>query len=224
MAAIEPTTVSDGDEGASGLVNPTLDDGANARGRAESGRALPVAGAQRSEEHETLIARLYREHNQALIRFVMTRVDSEQEARDVAQEAYVRMLQLDSGGAISFLSGYLFKTAANIATDRLRHRAVRRRTDTELAHEHHHWLQPLQPLDAILEMREELQRIEQLVDELPPKCREAFYLHRLHDLSPPEIAARLGVTKRMVHHYLVRAMAFLRARLDAIETTRRQKP
>jgi DNA-directed RNA polymerase specialized sigma24 family protein len=48
------------------------------------------------ESHEAVMARLYREHNQSLIGFLMTRVDSEQEAQDVAHEAYVRMLQLDA--------------------------------------------------------------------------------------------------------------------------------
>lgn len=73
--------------------------------------------------HES-IARLYREHNQALLRFLRLRVDSDQEAWEVAQEAYVRMLQLDSARAVSFLSSYLFRTAANIAIDRQRRKSL----------------------------------------------------------------------------------------------------
>src|ERR1700761_8631609 len=84
-------------------------------------QAAATAGAAHPEEpREALMERLYSEHNQALIRFLMTRVDSEQEAQDVAHEAYVRMLQLDTRGAVSYLSAYLFKTAANIAIDRIR--------------------------------------------------------------------------------------------------------
>jgi hypothetical protein len=64
-------------------------------------------GSVRSpESHEALMTRLYSEHNQALIRFLMTRLDSEQEAQDVAHEAYVRMLHLDARGAVSYLSAY----------------------------------------------------------------------------------------------------------------------
>jgi DNA-directed RNA polymerase specialized sigma24 family protein len=76
-----------------------------------------VGAADPVESHEALMKRLYSEHNEALTRFLMTRVDSEQEAQDVAHEAYVRMLQLDARGAVSYLSAYLFKTAANIAID-----------------------------------------------------------------------------------------------------------
>jgi RNA polymerase sigma-70 factor (ECF subfamily) len=139
--------------------------------------ALPGQAPERDSE---LMTRLYREHNQALIRFLMTRLDSEQEAREVAQEAYVRILQLDSHGAVSFLSSYLFKTAAHIAIDRLRHRSTQRLASQDLK-------QAGQPHVAapeqILEDRESLALIDRFVQELPPNCRQAFYLHRLHEAT-----------------------------------------
>ncbi len=162
---------------------------------------------------EALVARLFREHNQALVRFLLTRVESEQEARDVAQEAYVRMLQLDSHGAVSFLSAYLFKTASNIAIDRMRERSVRRRVDGELGREPPMEASP----HAALQAREQLELIDRFVRELPPKCRKAFYLHRLHEVSPPEIAKKLGVSPRMVHLYLVRALVHVRTRMNQVE-------
>lgn len=162
---------------------------------------------------EAPIARLYREHNEALIRFLMSRVGSEQEARDVAQEAYVRVLQLDTRGATSFLSAYLFKTAANIAIDRVRRRSIKRRADELLSHAHEEPPQDIAP-EKVIHAREQIQLIERFLEELPLKCRQAFYLHRLHDMSPPDIAERLGIKKRMVHKYLVRAMTHLRARLE----------
>src|SRR5688572_5593177 len=67
-----------------------------------------------------LVERLFREHNEALVRFIFARVRSYQVAREVAQEAYVRLLSLDEPGAVSYLRAFLFKTAANLAVDRLR--------------------------------------------------------------------------------------------------------
>jgi RNA polymerase sigma factor (sigma-70 family) len=170
------------------------------------------SGDEQADGQQVPLSRLFQEHNQALIRFLMSRVDSEQEARDVAQEAYVRMLQLDSRGTVSLLSSYLFKTAANIAIDRMRNRSVGRRVLRGLG-EGSTESQAASP-ERILQSREEIELIERSVAELPPKCRQAFYLHRLHDLGPLEIAARLGVSKRMVHHYLVQAMAHIHSRLD----------
>jgi RNA polymerase sigma factor (sigma-70 family) len=170
------------------------------------------------EPHRARMAQLYREHNQALIRFLLTRVSSEDEARDIAQEAYVRMLQLHTQGATSFLSGYLFKTAANIAIDRVRHRSFQRRSDGELIRsELERGAPETVPPDTILLAREQLKLVERFIQELPPKCRQAFYLHRLHGMSPPDIAAQLGVAKRTVHWYLVHALAHLRTRLKGTD-------
>src|ERR1700734_1930786 len=68
------------------------------------------------------IAGLFRDHNAALLRFAATKLGSEQEARDVAQEAYVRLLQLDRPETIGYLRAFLFKITANLAMDRLRAR------------------------------------------------------------------------------------------------------
>lgn len=176
----------------------------------------PESGDEQTDGPQVPLSRLFQEHNQALIRFLMSRVDSEQEARDVAQEAYVRMLQLDSRGTVSLLSSYLFKTAANIAIDRMRNRSVGRRVLRGLG-EAGGDSQAASP-ERILQSREDIQLIERSVAELPPKCRQAFYLHRLHDLSSSEIAVQLGVSKRMVHHYLVQAMAHIQSTLNGAAT------
>src|SRR5688572_6852549 len=76
-------------------------------------------------ERLALVKRLFQEHNRTLINFLHARLHCEQEARDIAQEAYVRLLQLDSSGAISFLRSYLFRIAENLAVDRIRERRAR---------------------------------------------------------------------------------------------------
>ena len=156
--------------------------------------------------------RLYCEHNQALIRFLMTRVDSEQEAQDVAHEAYVRMLQLDARGAVSYLSAYLFKTAANIAIDRIRRTQTGQRVHQSVSRALGDAAFPAP--EQTVASRQELELIARYLEELPPKCRQAFYLHRIQDMGLDDIARELGVSKRMVHHYLLRAMVHCRARLD----------
>jgi RNA polymerase sigma-70 factor (ECF subfamily) len=176
-----------------------------------------AGSASSSEPHEALMARLYRDHNQALIRFLMTRVGSEQEAQDVAHEAYVRMLQLDTRGAVSYLSAYLFKTASNIAIDRVRRTQTGQRVHQSFSSSLGDAAFPAPEHE--LASRQELELIARYLEELPPKCRQAFYLHRIHDMSLDDIARELGVTKRMVHHYLLRAIVHCRSRLDATAQT-----
>src|SRR5580692_147523 len=76
------------------------------------------------EGHAARIDHLFREHNDALVRFLSARLGSYQDAREVAQEAYVRLLNLDRPGAAGFLKALLYKTAANLAIDRLRHQRL----------------------------------------------------------------------------------------------------
>jgi RNA polymerase sigma-70 factor (ECF subfamily) len=164
--------------------------------------------------HAQTVSRLFREHNQALIQFLLTRVRSEQEARDVAQEAYVRMLELERPSGVSFLRAYLFKTAANLAVDRARRQ-------TNLQHIHEQWIDPFESLaqapaaDHNANAQQELALVCTYLQELPPRCRTAFYLHRFRDLSAAEIAQRLGVSDRMVRSYLVQALVHCRQRLNA---------
>src|SRR5258708_2211684 len=88
-------------------------------------RAIGTAQESPAENRGAVVERVFREHNEILIRFLQTRLPSAQDAREVAQEAYVRLLQLEQPEAIGFLRAYLFKIASHIATDRLRHRQVR---------------------------------------------------------------------------------------------------
>src|ERR1700722_508841 len=77
--------------------------------------------------HAELIGELFGEHNAALIRFLLLRLHSYQAAREVAQEAYVRLLSLHEPGAVSYLRAFLFRTAANLAVDRQRREDVNAR-------------------------------------------------------------------------------------------------
>ena len=174
------------------------------------------AGA-RGPEHTELIERLFREHNDALIRFLALRLRSQQEAREVAQEAYVRLLNLDRPGAVSFLRAFLFKTAANLAVDRIRHACTAREAaKTGLLLEA--LGSPPTPEQSAVSA-EEIRLLERLLEELPPKCRRAFLMHRIHGLEFGEIAAQMGLGERMVRTYVVRATLYCRAGLEAVRAS-----
>lgn len=157
------------------------------------------------------IERLFREHNAALLRFVAARLGSEQEAKEVAQEAYVRLLRLDHPEAISYLRAFLFKTAANLALDRVRARG--RRPPLQSLDDSALPMFDLTP-DREIEGQERLASVQLALSELPEKCRQALLMHRLQGLTRAEIGARLGVGERMVRLYLARALEHLRTRLD----------
>jgi DNA-directed RNA polymerase specialized sigma24 family protein len=83
------------------------------------------------DTRNSALSRLFVAHNKELLSFLMTRL-GEAEAREVAQESYARLLRLDQPETLSFLRAYLFKTAANLSIDRLRHRQTLRATHPQV--------------------------------------------------------------------------------------------
>jgi RNA polymerase sigma-70 factor (ECF subfamily) len=171
----------------------------------------PLRGDTRVSDVE----RIFREHNDSLVRFIAARLGSKQEAAEVAQEAYVRLLSLDHDEAVSYLRAFLFKTAANLATDRLRVRS--RRGFIVTAGSLEKAVFELSP-DRELEGEQAIERLRQAIDELPEKCREAFLMYRLEELSCADSAVRLGLQERMVWRYIARALEYIRLRVKEART------
>jgi RNA polymerase sigma-70 factor (ECF subfamily) len=160
------------------------------------------------------VERLFRDHNESLIRFLTLRLHSRQEAREVAQEAYVRLLQLENTDVASFVRAYLFRIAGNLAIDRLRRRATESRfRETEPLP--NLFDRPPDPETLAVE-RERVQQIRGYLDELPDAVRDSFLMFRVEDMDQGSIARRLGVTDRMVRNHITRALLYCRLRLDGL--------
>jgi RNA polymerase sigma factor (sigma-70 family) len=174
------------------------------------GSAAPVDGAA---GRVAIIERLFREHNEALVRFLRGRLGSRNEALEVAQEAYVRLLSLDQPGAVSFLRAFLFKTAANIAIDRRRRDQSYDRV-TQGGQLFAEFAESRTP-ERLVAGEQTLRRLSGLIESLPAKCQAAFVMSQIHGLDAATIAARLGITDSMVRKYVVRALLRCREQMDA---------
>lgn len=169
-----------------------------------------VPGAARSLEVE----RLFRDHNDSLLRFLTLRLQSRHEALEVAQEAYVRLLQLERTDVSGFMRPYLFRIAGNLAIDRLRRRATESRFQgAELFPGL--FERPPEP-EAIAMEHDEVAKVRGFLGELPAPVREAFLLFRTQDMDQETIARRLGVSDRMVRNHITRALLYCRLRIDGL--------
>lgn len=59
--------------------------------------------------------------------------------------------------------------------------------------------------EAQLEARDELRHLQAILDTLPPQCRRAFMLRRVHDRPVAEIAETMGLSVSTVDKHLARA-------------------
>ena len=164
-----------------------------------------------SSNRAAAVSQLFREHNRALVLFLASRLKDVQAAREVAQEAYVRVLELENLAAVGFLRSYLFKVAGNLAIDRMRQQQSRARLDR--ISDFDDFLDNLQPERTVI-AREELAFLGRVVGELPAKYQQAFRLHRLEDQPFEEIARQMELKERMVRRYVTNALLYLRLRRE----------
>jgi len=125
-----------------------------------------------------------------------------------AQEAYVKLLQLDQPETISFLRSYLFRTAANLAIDRIRRQGCRERVESlDLFEE---WSQTPSVEHAVM-AREEIALVrEALANSSQVPASLSFTQVREPRLTR---SRRHGHSPRMVRTYVARAIFNCRLRL-----------
>ena len=167
-------------------------------------------GQPDAADRRAVIEQLFRDHNQLLVRFLEARLESRQEAKDLAQEAYVRLLELERPDTISFLRAYLFRIAGNLAIDRIRSRGARHHVDVlDFFVDNEQSNRVEQEAVAV----EQAARFWESLRELPRHYRQAVVMNRIQDLSTQEIAASLGKTDRTVRRYIADALTYCRLRL-----------
>lgn len=164
----------------------------------------PVRAQQEQQEGDGArlsIDLLYREHAPQLLRRLRGRVGSADEANDLVQDAFARLLGAGSSQQFREPRAFLNRIMRNLLIDRSR------RLSTRIPHvelDHDIAVPPAQS-DAI-EVEQLRRRYTEIVDSLPPRTREVFLLHRLDGLKCTKIAERLDISVRTVEWHLAQAI------------------
>lgn len=159
-----------------------------------------------------LLLQAYSEHERELIRFLARRLGSAALAADIAHDLYLKLCNIKDHQDIRDRKAYLFKLAANLATDHVR--AERRHQEILAEADGVVWRQSeeLTP-ERHMTARMELRLMEEVIAALPERCRQVFHLSRYEGLSQAEVAAELGISISTVYTDMKTVMdALLRAR------------
>lgn len=137
----------------------------------------------------------FQEHYDDLLQFLTRRMSDRQRAADVAQETYLKLVNIDQQAVpVLHARSFIFRVAGNLAIDALRReqRIAASHDDCERAGE---VACPAPAPEAALLARERLQILDQALLQLPDNARQALLLNRVEGLTQAQIAQRLGFPK-----------------------------
>lgn len=147
-----------------------------------------------------------RENHGALVNFLRRRMRTAEDANDVAQEAYVRMMQYEGARDIHSPSSLLFRIATNVANDFARADQSRRVQD-QCSIDDHELASHEPSAERQIAGCEDLATLLVAIRQLPQKCQQVFLLSRVKHMTYPEIAKHCGISVKMVEKHISHALA-----------------
>jgi len=152
----------------------------------------------------TSFEEFYRRENRQLFHFFRRRVGRE-EASDLTQEAFTRMLRTRAFERVENPRAYLFRAAHNLVIERARQA---KRKGTGLFSFDDDRDAPGGPEQTLAMEASDLRRgLRRALLAMPRRTRRIFLMHRLRRQTYREIAEEIGIREQGVEYHMMRALA-----------------
>ncbi len=143
-----------------------------------------------------------------LTQFLYRNWRNESDITDLRQEVYVRLCEIARKEIPDPVRPLLFAIARGLIIDRVRRKNVVPIESVADLDALGIAIEPLTP-DRTVAAREEIRRLQDAIDRLPVRCRDAVILARLEGLSGREIAVRMGISEPTVSYHLNQGVRLL---------------
>ena len=147
---------------------------------------------------------LYGDHHGWLRSWLRKKLGNTTDAADLAHDTYLRILVTGLTPEVQQSRQYLARIANCLVIDLYRRRRIENAYLEAVSQMPAHQA-PSEEARALIV--ETLTEIDAMLDALPGKARAAFVLCKVHGLTYPQIAARLGVSLSSVEKYMAAALA-----------------
>lgn len=159
------------------------------------------------------LEQVYRLEAPRLARYFRARMRPGDDAADLVQESFVRLAGFMARAALPRPGAYLQRIARNLLYDRSK------RLEVRLASFHLPIGEGNEPAVAAdqehgLEADDLMRVYLRALEELAPKTREVFLLHRVEELTYREIGLKLAISVPTVQYHFARALAHIDATLE----------
>ena len=156
-------------------------------------------------------------HGEPLFRFLFRSTRNETDARDLAQETFVRAyFKIGSFRPRARFATWLFQIGLNLSRDHARSKHGKRalRHDSLAAAGGLELVEPAADPGTGAEMAEKLALVQQAIDGLPHGLKAAFLLTVIEERSQKNAAEILGVTVKAVETRVYRARQLLEQAME----------
>jgi len=158
------------------------------------------------------IEALYRSHQHQLVGRLTKIVNCKEIANELVQESYLILSQTAKSQPIQYPSGFLFRIATNLAFNHLKHRKV---VETYAQHQINTVSEETPSAEHVFSQHQSLEIFCLIIEELPPRCRDAFILYKVHGMNHKEIASELGISLSGVEKHIMKGLSHCRLKLLA---------
>lgn len=151
-----------------------------------------------------------------LMSFFLRRTGNRQDAEDLTQETFVRLVAAKTFNSEAHASGYVFRVAANLLKDRRRRLDVRKQKpfsayEDDLADYISNQIVEGREPERVLIGQQTLAEAYRCLESLEERTRNIFILYRLEGMKQKEIATLLGLGVSTVEKHCMIAMTALAA-------------
>ena len=144
----------------------------------------------------------------ALLRYLARTWMRRDEIHDLRQEIYVRVYEAAAKSRPLSPKSFVFTTARNLMTDRIRRGrvvSIEATADLETSNVLVDEISPERRASA----RQELSRLAQALDRLPPQCRNVVWLRKIEGIPQRQVAERLGISEGAVEKQITKGVRLL---------------
>ena len=170
-------------------------------------------GREPLEEPEVVnpAVHLFQAEGPRLSRYFRRHLSAPDDAPDLVQEAFARLLRATATRVIDNPAAYLQRIARNLLFKKVRGGSE---TLPLTAPEAANALRSPAEQGRNLEAEQLMLAYQAALAALPPRTRQVFQLHRVEELSYREIAARLDIKLRTVEWHMTEALFRIRRSID----------
>ena len=161
----------------------------------------------------TELIALYESLRQDLVRFIMAKVRSAEDAEDIVQHVYLQLVNMTDEKCkdIGDNRSYIFGVANMLALNHMRKQGRANRlfsSEDEVER-----TDDVDDPGRVLASRQTMEVLKQAISVMPAKRRQVFMYYRFRNMSVKDIAGEMDLSVSAVEKHIVRALSLCREHL-----------